>query len=308
MLLAGRQLFTYYFILFFVKYFVHLSLKIKKSFLPYFVILLSAGILTACNNDNKETTASNTTAQAPPPVVSPVTMNYEVVNTFPHDTSAFTEGLLLHQGQLYESTGSPTEMPRTRSLIGTVDLKTGKINEKIELDRSKYFGEGMVILHDKIYQLTYTTKVGFVYDAKTFKKLQEFTFPSQEGWGLTTDGTHLIMSDGTSQLTYLDPTTFKTVKTLQVKFNYDPLVNLNELEYIKGVIYANIYTTNSIVRIDEATGQATGILDLTALTNQVKSKYPSALELNGIAFNQAAGTIYVTGKFWPSIFELKIKA
>jgi glutamine cyclotransferase len=235
-------------------------------------------------------------------------MNYEVVNTFPHDTTAFTEGLLLHQGQLYESTGSPTEMPRIRSLIGTVDLKTGKLVEKIELDKSKYFGEGMVILNDKIYQLTYTTKVGFVYDAKTFKKLQEFTFPSQEGWGLTTDGTHLIMSDGTSQLTYLDPTTFKTVKTLQVKFNYDPLVNLNELEYIKGVIYANIYTTNSIVRIDEATGQATGILDLTALTNQVKSKYPNALELNGIAFNSATGTIYVTGKLWPSIFELKIKA
>ncbi len=293
----------------FVKHFVHLSLKIKNNFLGYFIIVLSAGTITACNNDNKETTASDeTTTQAPPPVVSPVTMNYEVVNTFPHDTTAFTEGLLLHQGQLYESTGSPTEMPRTRSLIGTVDLKTGKLTEKIELDKSKYFGEGMVILNDKIYQLTYTTKVGFVYDAKTFKKLQEFTFPSQEGWGLTTDGTHLIMSDGTSQLTYLDPNTFKTVKTLQVKFNYDPLVNLNELEYIKGVIYANIYTTNSIVRIDEATGQATGILDLTALTNQVKSKYPNALELNGIAFNPTAGTIYVTGKFWPIIFELKIKA
>ncbi|RDC64923.1 glutaminyl-peptide cyclotransferase [Adhaeribacter pallidiroseus] len=291
-----------------MKYFIYLSIKIRNKFLCYFAIVLSAGIVTACNNDNKETTQSDTTAQAPPPVVSPVNLNYEVVNTFPHDTSAFTEGFLLHQGQLYESTGSPTEMSQTRSLIGTVDLKTGKIDKKIELDRSKYFGEGMVILNDKIYQLTYTTKVGFVYDAKTFKKLQEFTFPNQEGWGLTTDGTHLIMSDGTSQLTYLDPTTFKTIKTLQVKFNYDPLVNLNELEYIKGVIYANIYTTNSIVRIDEATGQATGILDLTALTNQVKSKYPPALELNGIAFNPTAGTIYVTGKLWPSIFELKIKA
>ncbi|QNF32169.1 glutaminyl-peptide cyclotransferase [Adhaeribacter swui] len=291
-----------------MRYSACFSNKLNCNLLSSFVILLSLGLATACNNDKKETTESNTTTQAPPPVVSPITMNYEVVNTFPHDTTAFTEGLLLHQGQLFESTGSPTEMPQTRSLIGIVDLKTGKIDEKIELDRNKYFGEGMVILNDKIYQLTYTTKVGFVYDAKTFKKLQEFTFPSQEGWGLTTDGTHLIMSDGTSQLTYLDPNTFKTVKTLQVKYNYDPLVNLNELEYIKGVIYANIYTTNSIVRIDEATGQATGILDLSALTNQVKSKYPNALELNGIAFNPTSGTIYVTGKLWPNIFELRIKA
>ncbi|MDQ4140722.1 MAG: glutaminyl-peptide cyclotransferase [Bacteroidota bacterium] len=263
--------------------------------------------MVSCSNDKKETTNTETVDQAPA-LVAPVNLSYELIRTLPHDTTAFTEGLLLHEGKLYESTGSPEEMPQTRSVLGPVDLKTGKIEEKVKLDRTKYFGEGMVILNDKIYQLTYTTKVGFVYDAKTFQKLQEFTFPSKEGWGLTTDGTHLIMSDGTSQLTYLDPNTFKTVKTLNVKYNYDPLVNLNELEYVNGVIYANIYTTNSIVRIDANSGQATGILDLTSLINEQKKINPNALEMNGIAYNQAAGTFYITGKLWPNIFEIKIKS
>ncbi|QMU27625.1 glutaminyl-peptide cyclotransferase [Adhaeribacter radiodurans] len=262
--------------------------------------------MISCSGDKKETTESQTVNQEPA-IVAPVTLTYELVRTFPHDTTAFTEGLLVQDGQLYESTGSPEEMPQTRSVLGPVDLKTGKIDEKVKLDRTKYFGEGMVILNGKIYQLTYTTKIGFVYDAKTYQKLQEFTFPSKEGWGLTTDGTHLIMSDGTNLLTYLDPTTFKTVKTLNVKYNYDPLVNLNELEYVNNVLYANIYTTNSIVKIDAASGQATGILDLTPLINEVKKINPNALEMNGIAYNQAASTFYVTGKLWPNIFEIKIK-
>ena len=264
-----------------------------------------SGFLASCNTDKKET-AEETTTNAPT-VVGPASLTYDVVQTYPHDTTAFTEGLLFHNNQLFESTGSPSEMPQTRSLIGPVNLKTGQISEKVELDRTKYFGEGIVILKGKLYQLTYQTKVGFVYDATTYKKLREFTFPSKEGWGLTTDGTHLIMSDGTSQLTYLDPVTFKTVKTLTVKYNYDPLVNLNELEYVDGFIYANIYTANSIVKIDPATGQATGILDLTSLVNQVKSTYPEALELNGIAYNATTGTFFITGKFWPSIFEIKLK-
>ncbi|MDQ3292259.1 MAG: glutaminyl-peptide cyclotransferase [Bacteroidota bacterium] len=278
----------------------------KKYLVLTFFLVVNLGFIVGCSGDKKETTETETVDQAPA-VVAPVNLTYELIRTFPHDITAFTEGLLLHEGKLFESTGSPEEMPQTRSVLGPVDLKTGKIDEKVTLDRTKYFGEGMVILNGKIYQLTYTTKVGFVYDAKTYQKLQEFTFPSKEGWGLTTDGTHLIMSDGTSQLTYLDPNTFKTVKILNVKYNYDPLVNLNELEYVNGVLYANIYTTNSIVRIDAATGQATGILDLSSLINEVKKTNPDALEMNGIAYDKTAGTFYVTGKLWPNIFEIKIK-
>ncbi|PSR52130.1 glutamine cyclotransferase [Adhaeribacter arboris] len=289
-----------------VKYLFYIPSNLKNNFVSIFSLLLSFGILVGCSSDKKET-ANSETVNETPAVVAPINLTYELIRTFPHDTTAFTEGLLLHEGQLYESTGSPEEMPRTRSVLGPVDMKTGKIVEKVKLDRTKYFGEGMVILKDKIYQLTYTTKVGFVYDAKTYRKLQEFTFPNKEGWGLTTDGTHLIMSDGTSQLTYLDPTTFKIVKTLNVRYNYDPLVNLNELEYVNGALYANIYTTNSIVRIDAASGQATGILDLTSLINEVKKINPNALEMNGIAYDQKGGTFYITGKLWPSIFEIKIK-
>ena len=289
-----------------MKYIFPFSFRANYKLLSKLVICLIIGMLTSCSGDQKESPDdAGTTNQTA--VVAPVNLTYELIRTYPHDTTAFTEGLLLHNGQLFESTGSPVEMPQTRSLIGTVDLKTGKLIKKIELDKTKYFGEGMVILKDKIYQLTYTSRVGFVYDANTFEKLQEFTYPSKEGWGLTTDGTHLIMSDGTSQLTYLDPHSFKPVKTLTVKFNYDPLVNLNELEYVDGVLYANIYTTNSIVKIDPASGQVTGILDLTALAQQVKSVYPKALEMNGIAYNATTGTWYVTGKFWPNIFEIKIK-
>ncbi|WP_158267423.1 glutaminyl-peptide cyclotransferase [Adhaeribacter arboris] len=289
-----------------MKYLFYIPSNLKNNFVSIFSLLLSFGILVGCSSDKKET-ANSETVNETPAVVAPINLTYELIRTFPHDTTAFTEGLLLHEGQLYESTGSPEEMPRTRSVLGPVDMKTGKIVEKVKLDRTKYFGEGMVILKDKIYQLTYTTKVGFVYDAKTYRKLQEFTFPNKEGWGLTTDGTHLIMSDGTSQLTYLDPTTFKIVKTLNVRYNYDPLVNLNELEYVNGALYANIYTTNSIVRIDAASGQATGILDLTSLINEVKKINPNALEMNGIAYDQKGGTFYITGKLWPSIFEIKIK-
>lgn len=287
-----------------MKYAFYYPLRLKNTLRKIFTLILVAEIFTGCSTDKKEPTDQTTQTTT---VVAPVTLTYEMVQSYPHDTSSFTEGLLFYNNQLFESTGSPTEMPQTRSLVGSVDLKTGEISEKIELDKAKYFGEGIVFLKDKLYQLTYTSKTGFVYDAKTYQKLQEFSFPSKEGWGLTTDGTYLIMSDGTSQLTYLDPVTFKTVKVLPVKYNYDPLVNLNELEYINGFIYANIYTTNSIVKIDPATGQATGILDLTSLYNQVKSTYPEALEMNGIAYDTTAGTLYVTGKFWPKIFEIKVK-
>lgn len=232
------------------------------------------------------------------------TINYAVTAIYPHDTTSFTEGLLVYDGKLFESTGSPAELPQTKSLFGPVDLKTGIINSKAELNRQLYFGEGITFLNGKVYQLTYQTKKGFVYDARTFQKIGEFTFPSKEGWGLTTDGSSLIMSDGTSKLTYLDPNTFQPRKTLQITDENGPVVNLNELEFIKGAIYANVYTTHLIVRIDTSSGTVTGKLNLSSLANEAKVKYPGSFEMNGIAYDSTTGKVFVTGKMWPNIYEI----
>jgi glutamine cyclotransferase len=183
-------------------------------------------------------------------------------------------------------------------------MKTGVINKKAELDRKEYFGEGIVFLGGKLFQLTYQTRKGFVYDAKTFQKTGEFTFPSKEGWGLTTDGSSLIMSDGTSQLTYLNPTSFQIRKTLQVTDENGAVSGLNELELINGSLFANVYTKPFIVRIDTVTGNVTGKLDLSSIVNEAKVKYPASLEMNGIAFDSMSHKVFVTGKMWPNIYEI----
>lgn len=237
-------------------------------------------------------------------VKTPV-IGYSLKNILPHDTTAFTEGFLFHENQLFESTGGPLEMPQTSSLFGIVNLKTGRIDTKAKLDKVKYFGEGIAILNGKIYQLTYQNQKGFIYDAKTFKPLGEFTYANKEGWGMTTDKTHLIMSDGTDVLTWLDPQSFKVVKSLKVTDENGAVENLNELEMIGGYIYANIYTTNYIYKIDPATGKTVGKLDLGSLVADAKSKYPSSLELNGIAFDSATNKVLVTGKLWPGIYEIE---
>ena len=255
---------------------------------------------TSCGNENDN--------EEEVPGVAPVpSIYYGLSNTYPHDTTSFTEGLVIHKGKLYESTGSPDDMPQTRSLIGELDLTNGKINKKIELDRRKYFGEGIVFLNDKLYQLTYQNKLGFVYDAITFKKLGEFVFPVKEGWGMTTDGTLLIISDGTNILTCLDPANFQTVKTINVTDPNGAVSKLNELEYINGFIYANVYTTSYVIKIDPGTGNVIGKIDLSSLVNEAKAKYPGSLELNGIAYDPLKGTAYVTGKMWPHIYEISFK-
>lgn len=257
--------------------------------------------ITACNNDN-DTSANDRTGNKNTAAV-PV-INYGVTASLPHDTTSYTEGLLVHDGKLYESTGYDSTFSSTRSLFGSVDLKTGKIEVKVELDKHKYFGEGIIFLHDKLYQLTYRTKVGFIYDAKTFKKIGEFRFPSEEGWGMTTDGTSLIMSDGTSTITWLNPIDFKTTKTIQVTDENGRLENINELEYINGFIYANVYQQNYIVKIDPGTGNVIGKINLSSLSEEAKQRYAGAQQLNGIAFDSAANKIYVTGKLWPNIYEI----
>jgi glutamine cyclotransferase len=267
-----------------------------------FLLILS--LLAACNNDNRgNTQAIDSSADNTPP-----TIEYTVMKMLPHDTTAFTEGLLFHDGQLYESTGTDIDMPESRrSLFGAVDTGTGKIRPKVEIDRNKYFGEGIAFVDGKVYQLTYKTKVGFIYDATTFKKLGEFTFPSREGWGMTTNGTNLIMSDGTSNITYLNPNTFQTVKTVNVFDNNGPVSNVNELELVRGYLYANQWQTDYILKIDTSTGKVVGRLDLGPIAAEARNKFAGSEVLNGIAFNPASGLIYVTGKLWPNIYEIRVR-
>jgi len=264
-------------------------------------VLLVPFLYFACNNPESSGGTTETSGINP---VTP-TINYTTVNMLPHDTNAYTEGFLFHDGQLYESTGHTDEIAQTKSLFGTVDDKTGKINTKVEIDKNKYFGEGIVFIKDKVYQLTYQTKIGFVYDAKTFKQLGTFTFPSAEGWGATTDSANIIMSDGTPAVTWLDPVTFKTVKIIQVKDENGPVKNVNELEYIKGFIYANIYGTNYIIKIDPSNGKVLGKIDLSKIADSQKNKYGNIQEMNGIAYDASNDKIYVTGKMWPNIYEIR---
>jgi len=234
-------------------------------------------------------------------------IDYVCINSYPHDTASFTEGFLIDNGKLYESTGGVSIYPQTRSLFGVVDMTTGKIDVKVEIDKTKYFGEGITFLKGKVYQLTYKTKVGFIYNAITFKKIGKFTFPSNEGWGLTTDGTNLIMSDGTNRLTYLDPDNFRVIKTISVTEDIIVRDKLNELEYINDYIYANIWNTNEIIKINPDNGDIVGKLDLSSLALEAKKIYPGSLELNGIAYDSLTHNVFVTGKFWPRIYKIKFR-
>ena len=245
----------------------------------------------------------------PPPVVAEIPetpeIKYTIQNQYPHDTNSFTEGFLFHENKLFESTGAPENIPQTRSLFGVVDLKTGKIDVKAEIDKAIYFGEGIVFLNGKVYQLTYKNQICFIYDGKTFKNIGKFTYTNREGWGLTTDGKSLIMSDGTRYLTYLDPVSYSVTKTLDVAENGYVQEHLNELEYIKGFIYANVWTTNYIVKIDPNTGDVVGKIDLSSLSFECKTRNPNAEVLNGIAYDSISNKVMVTGKLWPTIYEIK---
>ena len=261
-----------------------------------------AFLLLACNNSDNTSgsiSASTTTSVAQ--------INYVVINEFPHDTSLFTEGFLFHNRQLYESTGSPKddELSFTRSMVGISDLSTGNFDKKIEIDKTKYFGEGIVFFKNKLYQLTYKNQEGFIYDAKTFKQTGTFKYSNREGWSLTTDGTYLIMSDGTDTLTFLNPGNFIPIKKLAVTENNIGVKKLNELEFIKGFIYANVWQTNNIIKIDTANGKVVGKLDLNSLVLEAGNKNVDADVLNGIAYDSSNDKIYVTGKLWANIYEIK---
>lgn len=230
---------------------------------------------------------------------TPKVMAYSIISTFPHDTSSFTEGLLIYKDKMYETTGL-----EEKSKLMEVDVKTGKASRSINLDK-KYFGEGLVIINDTVYQLTYQTQVGFMYSLKDFKKLSEFKYEMKEGWGMTTDGKNIIASDGSSNLYFYEPGTFKLVKIQAATESDGPAVNINELEYIDGFIYANQWQYPYILKIDPNTGIVVAKADLTKIIERIKSIYPKADVLNGIAYDRTTKKIYVTGKNWPELYEMQ---
>ncbi len=256
----------------------------------------------SCKNDSTQNTEEN---EVPKSTVKD--LSFIMTKTYPHDPSSFTEGLLVHDGKFYESTAGTPELPQTRSLFGELNMNTGKIDPKVILDEDKYFGEGISFLNGKVYQLTWQSKIGFIYDAKSYKKLGEFTIPSEEGWGMTTDGKMLIMSDGTSKIKYLDPSDMQVKKVIDVTDDGYVLRNINELEYVDGFIYANLWMTNTIVKIDPATGKVIGKLDLSPLAQDAKNQDRNSKEMNGIAWDPTTKKFYVTGKMWPTLYEIEIK-
>lgn len=226
------------------------------------------------------------------------TWTYKIVNTFPHDQSAFTQGLVIENGVLYEGTGIPG-----RSELRKVELETGKVLQRYKLP-DQYFGEGITIFKDRIIQLTYQSKVGFVYDKESFELLREFSYPT-EGWGLTHNGTHLIMSDGTPMLYFLDPETLKQINRMMVLKQDHPVWGLNELEYVNGEIFANIWPTDRIVRIVPETGKVVGWIDMKGLLSP-EDRSEEVDVFNGIAYDPVNDRMFMTGKFWPKLFEIEL--
>jgi glutaminyl-peptide cyclotransferase len=224
---------------------------------------------------------------------------YQVVHAYPHDSSAFTQGLLYLDGFLYESTGLEFQ-----SSIRKVRLETGEVVQRFNIPQ-QYFGEGIINWKDRLIELTYKTQVGFVYDLGTFKLQKQFEYPG-EGWGLAQDGKRIIMSDGTHELRFWDPETLKETGRLAVTDDGQPVKNLNELEWIKGEIYANIWGTEKIARIDPASGKVVGWINLTGLLEPGDRKNSQPDVLNGIAYDAEHDRLFVTGKKWPKLFEIKL--
>jgi glutamine cyclotransferase len=238
--------------------------------------------------------ASVTVAQ---PGAIPV-LTAAVVKSYPHDPRAFTQGLEFFDGYLYESTGR-----QRQSTLRRVVIETGKVVQSVRLpDRT--FGEGLTIFHGKIYQLTWLDKTGFIYDLRTFRKLGQFSY-NTEGWGLTHDDASLILSDGTNRLQYIDPNSFQVTKTLEVFAGPEAVTNLNELEFIRGEIWANIWHSDRIARIDPKSGQVTAWIDLAAITERETHEQEDVL--NGIAWDPGRQRLFVTGKDWPKLYEIVVK-
>jgi glutamine cyclotransferase len=229
----------------------------------------------------------------------PSSYTYEVINAWPHDRGAFTQGLVFLDGALLESTGL-----NGQSSLRRVELKTGNVLQRAEVP-AQYFAEGLAVLNGRLFQLTWQNQKGFVYDLKSFRLEKEFTY-SGEGWGLTTDGRWLIMSDGTAQLRFLDPATLEVKRKITVTAHGQPVDRLNELEYIKGEVFANMWGTDYVVRIEPTSGRVVGVIDFTGLL-PAEERDENTDVFNGIAYDAAADRLFVTGKRWPKLYEVRLK-
>ncbi len=273
-----------------------------KVYQPLFLACLLS--LFACNND-QTTTTPPVQANDSNSINIPRILNYDIVHEYPHDPEAFTEGLEYKDGFLYESIGR-----YGHSDIRKVNLETGNIVAQTKLD-SKCFGEGLTLLNGKLYQITYREGRGFIYDPATLKQTGKFIFNAAEGWGMTNNGSNLIYDDGTNVLHFLDPVTFKETRQLSVTDEHGPVKEINEPEMINGYIYANQWRTELILKIDTLTGRVVARADLGSLRQRLgiapvsgNAKGPDVL--NGIAYDHAKNRIFITGKNWPKLVEIKL--
>lgn len=251
---------------------------------PFFILLYG------CSNPENQTENAHKET---------VSLSYEIRRTLEHDTEAFTQGLVYFEGKLIESTGG------NDSWIAEYDLESGNYDKKLVLDQ-QYFGEGITVLNNKVYQLTWKSNIGFIYDARTYVKLGEFSYDF-EGWGITHDHRHLIISDGTDRLRYFDTLRMTEVLTKSVTNNSRKASKLNELEFIDGFIYANQWESNLILKIDTSTSTVVKEIDLSTLARENKKLNPQADVLNGIAYNPETKEVFITGKLWPRLHVLRLK-
>ncbi len=295
----------------------HLLMVAQKTRLPWrsvlLVILLIGAAASGCTpspTPPASPTATQTVLMIPYVMESPISplpppqpvqrtrpaWTVRVINTYPHDSMAFTQGLVFQDGILYEGTGL-----NGRSSLRQVELETGKVIQQINL-AEQFFGEGIVVWEQTVVQLTWQSNTGLVYDKKNFKLLRQFSYPT-EGWGITHDGRRLIMSDGTATLHFWQPDTLQEIGQVNVYDSDGPVMRLNELEYVQGEVWANVWQTDMIARIDPQSGQVTGWIDLGELRRFIEQ--PTDV-LNGIAYDAAQSRLFVTGKLWPFVFEVQI--
>ena len=277
------------------------KMKLMKS-LPFLTILVLLFSCTQPGEQARQDEPAENGNGAPAPTLIPMTL----IAAYPHDTSAFTEGLQVHEGKLYEGTG---ELGNSR--IQVSDIKTGKVEKRFPFKDSTLFGEGINILNGKLYQLTYQNRVAFMYDLKDLSTpVKTFNWPT-EGWGMTNNGTELIISDGQSSgnLYFVNPDDFRVKRIIQVTDNFGPVGNVNELEFIDGFIYANVWGTTYLIKIDPSSGHVVGKIETKEALRSFYSNYPiQHLDnvLNGIAWDSTHKKMYITGKNWPQLFEVRV--
>lgn len=262
-------------------------------------IIAGLVILAACNNNDKGNYTDESVKPVPVPAIS-----YTIIAEYPHDTSAYTQGLEFHNGKLYEGTGD-----FETSSLRITDAKTGRVEKKHMMGTDSIFGEGITIFNNKIYQLTWESHVVYVYDINNLDKpIKTFKWP-YEGWGLTNNGTDLIISDGSANLYFVNPEDFRLKSTINVSDNSGPIERINELEYVDGFVYANVYQTDIIIKIDPESGHVVGKMELPGIIQKFAPGYipkPQDEVLNGIAYDSTKKTFFITGKRWPKMFELKL--